>query len=112
MPRPKRRTAPAKSTPTTNEPEKRSEKVLRRTIAVSDDELSEGGIAEMVHERSGGRWTAFAEREQEEREDEKPVAENGDDGAEDEDDEEGEDDEDMDEDVYVGYRTIGCCTRG
>lgn len=70
-------------------------------VAISDDELSEGGIAEMVHEQSGGRWTAFAERaeepEPEPEDDDEPAEENGDAGA----DENGEEDEDdeMDEDV-------------
>ena len=91
---------PAGRPPVANHiPLKRNRKTLKGDVAISDDELSEGGLAEMVHEKSGGKWTAFAERAEEPKpmpEDDENAAENG---AADEDDEEGEDDEDMDEDV-------------
>lgn len=95
------RAAPARGSPILNDtPPKRGRKSLNRKAAISDDELSEGGIAEMVHEQSGGRWTAFAERaeEPEPEDDDEPAAGNGDAGA-DENDDEDEDDEDEDDDM-------------
>ena len=99
----KKRPSAANSSPVTPS---RSSKVLKTKEVMSDDERSEGGIAEMVVQ-SSGKWTAFGERSVQ-PEDEDEVAENGDDGADEndddqgedqDDDEEGEDDEDMDEDV-------------
>ena len=100
MPRRAKRTTPAHGSPILYDtPPKRGRKSLKGKAAISDDELSEGGIAEMVHEKSGGKWTAFAERAKEPEYDE-PAAENGDTGAdENEDEDEEEDDEDLDEDV-------------
>lgn len=101
-----RRESPARSPATNDTPTKRNSKVLKRNTEVSDDELSEGGIAEMVHESSGGRWTAFAEHAEQSQsvEKEDPVAENGDAGedkneGQEEDEDDDEDDEDMDEDL-------------
>lgn len=105
MPRGAKRAAPArKSAVADDTTSKRGSKSLKRKTAISDEELSEGGRAEIVHEKSGGKWRAFAERaeEPESKDNDEPAAENGDAGAEkDEAEDEGdeEDDEDLDEDV-------------
>lgn len=104
-----RRTKPARradssgaSSPTSNCKPVKPKKVLKRKAAISDDEMSERDVVEMVHEKSGGRWTAFAERAEEEdlagHDDEELAADTGDAGAEEEGDED-EDDEEEDEDV-------------
>lgn len=89
------------SSPTSSyKPTKSKNKTLNHKAAISDDEMSERDVVKKVHEKSGGRWTAFAERAEEEEiegrhDDEEPAAGNGDAGAEEEGDEDDEDDEDV-----------------
>lgn len=93
----------ANSPTSSYKPTKSKMKKLKLTTAISDDEMSERDVAGMVHEKSGGRWTAFAERAEEEElegrhDDEEPAADNGNAGADEEGDED-EEDEEEDEDV-------------
>ncbi|SPO04946.1 related to chromatin-associated swi6 protein [Cephalotrichum gorgonifer] len=80
----------------------KGKKVLKRKVALSDDELSDNPVAMPLH---GRKWTAFAEREEEDHFDDDaekpmPTAENGD--ADDVDEEEEEEEEDLEaDDIFV-----------